>query len=144
MPSETLLQICNYYVVGLMSLTEAKIIVKDQFLDFVVDVLQPSSEKLRLIINDKSFIDIRISRTIVNRFDFHWERREVNGTIYRYDNFPDIKFKHLKTFPCHFHTEEENKVVEADFSQDAYHAFIDFMEFVRDKLKTIKKDVNKK
>ena len=32
-----------------------------------------------------------------NRFDFHWERTHIDKTIYRYDNFPDAKFKKIKT-----------------------------------------------
>lgn len=115
-----------------MQLQEIKSIIEDQFLDFVVEIFNPSPEKLRLILKDKSFIDIRISSTVTGRFDFHWEKTHIDGTIYRYDNFPDTKFKKLKTFPCHFHQQKDNKVVASPFAKTLPKAFIDFMLFVRE------------
>jgi hypothetical protein len=114
-----------------MKLEELKYLIEDRFLDIVVKILQPSPEKLRLILKDGSFIDIRISQTFKNRFDFHLERRHIDNTIYRYDNFPDLKFKNLKTFPYHFHKKKENKVENSPFRKKLPYAFIDFMEFVR-------------
>jgi hypothetical protein len=57
--------------------------------------------KLRLILRDGSLIDIHVSRKIPDKFGFHWER--TDGSIFRYDNFPDIHWKHITTFPFHFH-----------------------------------------
>lgn len=118
-----------------MELSEVQIIVEDQFLDIVIEFFKPSPEKIRLILKDKSFIDIRLSRNIENRFDFHWERIHINNTIYRYDNLPDVKFKKLKTFPFHFHFKKEDKVIASPFSKTLPKAFVDFMEFVRLELK---------
>lgn len=114
-----------------MKLSEVQIIVEDQFLDIVIEFFKPSPEKIRLILKDKSFIDIRLSRNIENRFDFHWERIHIDNTIYRYDNLHDVKFKKLKTFPFHFHQKTESKVIASPFSKTLPKAFIDFMEFVR-------------
>ncbi len=110
-------------------------IIEDEFLDIVKNILKPSEEKLRVVLNDKSFIDIRLSQKVKNRFDFHWERRHINGTIFRYDNFPDIRFKHLKGFPEHFHYQKENKVIEAKFKKSPKQGFKDFMNFARSYLK---------
>lgn len=119
-----------------MTLEDVNFITRNQFLDIVIEILQPSSEKLRLIIKDKSFIDIRLSQKIEGRFDFHWERKHIDKTIYRYDNFPDKKFNKLSTFPCHFHDKQDDVVKESPFSQKLPVAFIDFMNFVR---KTLQK-----
>jgi hypothetical protein len=81
-----------------MTLKGLRFIVEDQFLDIVINILEPFSDKLRLILKDRGFIDIRISQKIKNRFDFHWERRHLDKIIYRYDNFPNTKFKNLKLF----------------------------------------------
>lgn len=116
-------------------LKEASKIIENQFLDIVQDILLPSEEKLRLILKDESFIDIRISQKAKNRFDFHWERGHIDKTIFRYDNFPDTRFKKLKTFPYHFHFQKENKVVESNFRKSLPSALIDFMKFVRNKMK---------
>lgn len=117
-----------------MTLKDLREIIEDRYLDIVSEVISPSPEKLRLILNDKSFIDLRLSRKIKGRFDFHWERRHINGKIYRYDNFPNTKFKKLKTFPYHFHKEREEKVIEWPFRKKLPDAFIDFIEFVKSEL----------
>lgn len=116
-----------------------KQIIENEFLDIVESILRPSEEKLRVILIDKSFIDIRISQKVKNRFDFHWERRHIDGKIFRYDNFPDIHFKNLKSFPEHFHYEKENKVVESKFRKSPELGFKDFMNFAQDFLNNSKK-----
>jgi hypothetical protein len=58
--------------------------------------------KLRLYIADKSFLDIWFSRQIKGRYAYHWERRHVDGTIYRWDNAKHNVWKNVKTFPHHF------------------------------------------
>lgn len=117
-----------------MTLEDLQIIVEDQFLDIVIEILKLPPDKIRLALRDKSFIDVRLSQKIKNRFDFHWERRHIDKTIYRYDNFPDSRYKKLKTFPFHFHNKKENKVIESPLKKRLPGAFIDFMEFVRRKL----------
>lgn len=110
-------------------------IIENQFLDIVKDIFKPSEEKLRVVLKDGSFLDIRISQKVKNRFDFHWERRHLDGTIYRYDNFPNPRFKYLKSFPYHFHFQKENKVIESKFRKSPIVGFIDFMKFVKNYLK---------
>lgn len=114
-----------------MTKEEIQRIVEDRFSDTVVEILEPSPEKVRLFLRDASFVDIRVSQKIKNRFDFHWERRHVDGTIYRYDNFPDTKFKKLLTYPYHFHEKKEGVAKNSPFHTKLPYAFIDFMEFVQ-------------
>jgi hypothetical protein len=118
-----------------MKLEGLKSIIEDSFLDIVIEILEPSPEKLRLIMKDGSFIDIRISQRIKDRFDFHWERRHIDKTIYRYDNFPNTRFRSIETFPYHFHIKQENRVKKSPFRKKLPEALIDFMEFVRKKMK---------
>lgn len=118
-----------------MTLKEIRTVIEDRFLDIVITIIESSPDKLRLIFRDGSFIDIRISQKIKNRFDFHWERRHVDQTIYRYDNFPNTRFRKIKTFPYHFHKEKESKVTESPFRKELPLALIDFMEFIRETLK---------
>jgi len=114
-----------------MTLKDVDSIIRNQFLDIVTEILQPSPEKLRLILKDKSFIDIRLSCKIEGRFDFHWERRHIDNTIYRYDNFPDKTFNKFSTFPYHFHKKTDANAQNSPFSQKLPFAFIDFMNFIK-------------
>ena len=88
--------------------------------------------KLRIVLIDKSFIDIGISQRIQGRFSFHWEYK--NGLIYRYDNFPDKQWERVSTFPFHFHNGSQNMVEAAPFSFELITGFREFMEFARVKL----------
>jgi hypothetical protein len=60
-------------------------------------------DKIRAYISDGSFVDIWFSKKIPGRFSYHWERRHIDGKIYRHDNFPDPCWKKVSTFPKHFH-----------------------------------------
>ena len=114
-----------------MTKEEIRRIVEDRFSDIVVEILEPSAEKVRFLLHDESFVDIRISERVKNRFDFHWERRHIDGTLYRYDNFPDTKFKKFSSYPYHFHEKKERVAKSSPFRTKLPDAFIDFMEFVR-------------
>ena len=39
---------------------------------------------LRIYFKDRSFLDIRWNES--GKYSLHWERRHINGTLYRYDN----------------------------------------------------------
>jgi len=92
-------------------------------------------EKLRLFLRDSSVIDVWVARTLEDRFGFHWERRPLDGTIYRYDNFPDTAWKFAETYPRHFHNGSQNNVEAAPFSADLTDGFREFLHFVAAKLK---------
>jgi len=51
--------------------------------------------KLRILLRDESFIDIWLSTKKKGVYAYHWERRNIDGTIYRF----------LKTF-FHFFSEQ--------------------------------------
>jgi hypothetical protein len=58
------------------------------------------------------------SHKIAGRFAYHWERRRIDGKVYRYDNRPHEEFKHMKGYPRHFHNGSDEKVRESTFSED--------------------------
>lgn len=76
--------------------------------------------KLRLYIFDGSFVDVWVSGR--GDYSFHWERRHIDGLLYRHDNAPHIRWKSLPTFPKHFHNGQQDAVREsriADLPEDA-------------------------
>jgi len=85
--------------------------------------------KLRLEIVDGSIVDIYLS--ITGRYSYHWERRLVDGSIYRHDNAPHNNWKNVRTFPKHFHYGAEETVEESDISDDPELALDQFLGFVR-------------
>lgn len=92
---------------------------------------QPLGEKLRLFLTDGSTIDLWLSRKLPDRFGFHWERRHINNTFYRYDNFPNTAWRGVATYPRHFHNGSQNAVEAAPFADDLETGFREFMSFVR-------------
>lgn len=92
-------------------------IAEVEFSTIIVDS-QPFGDKLRLFLVDESYIDIWLSRKLNNRFGFHWERQHVDGTLYRYDNFPDTDWHLVVTYPYHFHNGSQKKVETSPFSPD--------------------------
>lgn len=79
-------------------------------------------------------MDVWFSQKIPGRFSYHWERRHIDGSMYRHDNFPDIAWQRISTYPKHFHNGSQD-AVEASHIQDNPPAGLSqFMEFVRCKL----------
>ena len=109
-------------------------IAEIEFSEIVTDSA-PLGEKLRLFINDTSYIDVWLSHTLKDRFGFHWERRHLDGTIYRYDNFPDTAWREVKTYPRHFHNGSQDAVEAAPFSDDLTEGFRGFLRFAAEKLR---------
>lgn len=66
-------------------LVELADIAESEFADVVAgwDVIEG---KLRLYIIDESFLDVWFSRQLEGRYAYHWERRHVDDTVYRWDN----------------------------------------------------------
>ena len=88
-------------------------------------------DKLRVYLIDGSFVDIWFSAKIPGRFSYHWEKRHIDGRIYRHDNFPDPRWKKLSTFPKHFHDGFQEKVKESQISNDPIKAIHEFMDFIQ-------------
>jgi len=97
-------------------------------------ILLPSDEsgKLRLAVIDGSLIDIWLS--VTGRYSYHWERRVTKGDLYRHDNAPHARWRHLATFPKHFHEGTNDTAVESRISDDPETAIREFLTFVRHKL----------
>ena len=93
-----------------------------------------SRGKLRAFLNDGSFIDVWFSLKITGRFSYHWERRHIDGSMYRHDNFPDINWQSVSTYPKHFHNGSQNAVQESYLNNDPSISLRQFMEFVRSQL----------
>jgi len=88
--------------------------------------------KLRLNTIDGSIIDIFCS--VKGKYSYHWERRMINGCIYRHDNAPHKRWTDIKTFPKHFHNRSEEHGEESYINDNPLAAITEFLEFVRDKL----------
>ena len=112
------------------SLNELQRIAELEFAAIVVDS-QLLGEKLRLYVIDNSLIDVWVARKRQDRFGFHWERRHLDGTIYRYDNFPDTDWQSVETFPFHFHDGTQANVVASPFSAEIEPAFREFLAFAQ-------------
>lgn len=89
--------------------------------------------KLRIDIVDGSLLDVFIS--VSERYSYHWERRLTpTGDLYRHDNAPHLRWRHIATFPKHFQNGAEDHVVESDISDDPQEALHELLESVRHKL----------
>ena len=101
-------------------------------IEFALIVVQTDilGSKLRVLLIDTSYVDVWVSRTLEGRFGFHWERRHLDGHIYRYDNFPDTQWSGVSTFPFHFHDGTQDIVASAPFSTEPVEGFREFMALV--------------
>lgn len=115
------------------SLKRIQRIAELEFPDIVVQT-DRMGPKLRVLLNDTSYADVWISVKLIGRFGFHGERRHLDGEIYRYDNFPDIDWANVSTFPCHFHDGTQTNVVASPFSSSAEQGFREFIQFARKRL----------
>ena len=98
------------------------------------ELMSTIAQELRLLLVDGSFIDVWYSLKLVGRYSYHWERRALDGTIYRHDNAPHYRWGGVPTFPRHFHDGDELTVVESHLSEDPESAIRAFLTFARDKL----------
>jgi len=89
--------------------------------------------KLRLDLVDHSLLDVFLSSS--GRYSYHWERRLIAaGDLYRHDNAPHDRWRHVATFPRHFHDGSEGNVVESYLDPNPEHAIRQVLAFVRQKL----------
>jgi hypothetical protein len=91
------------------------------------------SGKLRLLLKDGSFMDIFFSGS--GKYSFHWERRKLDGMIYRFDNAPH----HPKVGLQHLHEGAEDRIVPYTLLDDPIKAFQQVMEFVKKRLQKNKR-----
>ncbi len=91
-------------------------------------------DKLRVVLVDDSYIDFWWSTQIPGRYAHHWERRQVNGTIYRHDNMPHPQWQGVASFPKHFHAEDQQTVTESTIADDPEQAVRQFLAFATGKI----------
>lgn len=109
-------------------------IAEVEFSDIVIDVLIPEINELRVFLVDGSFIDVWYSLKLEDRYSYHWERRALDGTIYRHDNVPHRRWQSVNTFTKHFHDGDELHVSESKLSDVPGDALRQFLAFARDKM----------
>jgi len=115
----------------MVNLAELERIAREEFADIVVDVYRIDA-KLRVLVIDESYIDFWWSEVQEGRFAHHWNRQQVDGTIYRHDNSPHRRWAHIATFPRHYHREREELVTESILPEDAPEAVRAFLAFCRE------------
>ena len=113
---------------------ELSTIALTEFAD-IVEATRMVENKLRIFLVDGSYIDVWFSIRRPGVFAYHWERRGLNGTIYRYDNIPDRRARGLPTFPKHFHEDSEDNIVGRDFGEKPHDVLRNFLNYVREKLR---------
>ncbi|MBI4522682.1 MAG: hypothetical protein HY695_02585 [Deltaproteobacteria bacterium] len=91
-------------------------------------------QKLRLTVIDGSLIDIFLTST--GRYSYHWERRHLDGTVYRHDNAPHERWRRIETFPKHFHngSEADENCEASQVADQPDEALRGFLRFIEDKL----------
>lgn len=116
-----------------MSLEELKRIAEVEY-SKVVSFTEYLGSKLRIQLRDGSFVDAHLSQSIPGRLAFHWERRHIDGTVFRVDNYPDSRWRHVSSFPHHFHNGSEDQVITSPYPGDPIDCFRSFMDRVGQKL----------
>ena len=112
-------------------------IAEVEFVEIVTEAIIPDANELRILLIDGSFIDIWFSLKLRDRYSFHWERRAIDGTIYRHDNAPHRRWQSVSTFPRHFHNGSELHVVESHISGIPEEALREFLAFVQVTMKSL-------
>jgi hypothetical protein len=128
----------------IVDLTLLKEISEIEFDDIVKDAIIQDINELRILLTDGSFIEVWYSLKLEDRFSYHWERRHIDGSIFRHDNSPHRKWQHVLTFPKHFHEGNEDRVGESHLSENPEIGLRNFLSFVREKIiKVTQKDKEK-
>jgi Family of unknown function (DUF6516) len=117
--------------VSLVDVERLRQIAEVEFVDIVLEAVIPDINELRLILTDGSFVDVWFSLKLQGRYSFHWERRALDGKLYRHDNAPHKRWESVATFPRHFHDGSETNVSESYLSEVPEQALREFLAFVR-------------
>ena len=110
--------------------------------DFL-DIVQSTAiirNKLRVVLIDGSYIDFWWSSQIPGRYAYHWERRHVDETIYRHDNMPHLHWQAVSSFPKHFHSGDQQNVVESDMDDDPERGLRQFLTFAKSRITSLGED----
>jgi len=105
-----------------------------EFSDIVEDTIS-GLNRMRIFLRDSTFIDIWYSLTNYDRYAYHWDRKNIDGMIYRHNNAPHKKWLRVSTFPKHFHNGFEDRVETSEIPKRPDEAIRYFLNFVRTKIK---------
>jgi hypothetical protein len=122
--------------IKLIDTENLKQLVLAEFAEIITDVTASPNE-LRINLRDGSFVDVWFSINLVNRYSYHWERKHIDGSIYRHDNTPHLTWKNIETFPKHFHNRSEKNVEPSYISDFPENAIKEMMAFVREKIQSL-------
>jgi hypothetical protein len=114
----------------MIDLIGLELMARQEFADIVIDAY-PIDAKLRTLLIDNSYVDFWWSEVQEGRFAHPWNRQYVDGTIYRYDNSPHRKWRHVRTFSQHYHRGREDSVTESFPPQEPQRAVRVFLGFCR-------------
>ncbi len=117
-----------------LSLLEMERMIQVELNDIVYSS-QITRNKLRIIFVDQSFVEIFKSNNVKSRWAFHWERKHVDGTIYRHDNIPHKAWENVESFPWHYHFKTEKNVINSDFTNDTIQNVQKLIHFIREIVK---------
>ena len=120
-----------------MDIERLREIAEVEFGEIVAEAIIPDVNELRIFLSDGSFIDIWFSLKLRERYSFHWERRAIDGTVYRHDNAPHRRWRAVATFPRHFHDGSELNVTESHISEIPEEALREFLAFVQATMKPL-------
>jgi len=123
--------------VSLVDVERLREIAEVEFADIVAEASIPGINELRIILGDGSFVDVWFSLKLRDRYSFHWERRAIDGTIFRHDNAPHKRWEFVVTFPRHFHDGTESNVSESHISAIPEEGLREFLKLVRDRMGTL-------
>jgi hypothetical protein len=119
----------------IVDIKKLKDIIEIEFSEIVEDVVPTDINELRIMLNDGSFIDVWFSLKLEGRYSYHWERNFIDGTIYRHDNAPHLRWQAVSTFPKHFHDGSEDIVVSSHISDNPESALKEFLSFASERIK---------
>ena len=115
----------------MVDVQQLRFIVIAEYADIVQTAFSPGDNDLRIVLNDGSMMKIWFSLKVANRYSYHWERRMIDNTIYRHDNAPDFEWRHVSTFPKHFHNGTQENVTQSNISDVPTDAVREFLDFAR-------------
>jgi len=108
-------------------------VARETAADLIIEILEPSPYKRRFMFSDKSFLDIYLSVTQKDIYAFHYERRHLDGTLYRVDNYPHHRAIKVRSFPHHFHDGSDRKVKGSGLGDVPNEILKNFLSFIRSK-----------
>jgi len=113
-------------------------IAETEYRDLVAAVFMLDINQLRISLYEGSFVDVWYSLDLIGRYAYHWERRAIDGSIYRHDNAPHSRWSKISTYPAHFHNGSEENVVESWISVEPKAGLRQFLAFIR---QTIREEI---